>query len=506
MIKKIFIENLILIQKCEITFGPHLNILTGETGSGKSVLLTALRLIAGDRADLDLIGKWGEQTIIEAQINGHCIRREIHRNGKNPCFIDSHLTTLSFLKQFIGTKIEIVDQNSSHTLSSSDQQRKKFDLYAQASLEVAQFADSFQEEERLRDKFRELQEQKNNREQELDWAETSLSLIREIDWKEGEEECLNAEHEKLVHIQELTSSVEQIASQIAENPFLKQIAHQLQQTVRFDPKLQPTASSLKNCSLELEEIEHHLRSYIDRLEADPAKLATIEARLAAIESLKKRFGPTQADVEKKRLMFQNLLFSQSEISDKIVSLRTQLEELKEKNFLLAKIISDKRAKAKASFSKSVLDELRTLNLPHAQFQVTLEKKNLTATGNEAIQFLFSANPGHPPLPLEECASGGEQSRLLLAIQSTLAEKDNTECLIFDEIDSNIGGYTASIVGEKLQKLASHRQVICVTHFVQVARFAMNHFLVCKRNASTEIIHLTQEKREMEYNRMQGKLK
>ena len=263
------------------------------------------------------------------------------------------------------------------------------------------------------------------------------------------------------------------------------------------------ASMLKNAALEVDDAEKQIRSYLDRLEADPSRFTFLESRLAAIDSLKKRFGPTHADVEKKRLHFQNLIDSQSEVGDEINSLSSQLAEVEEKNRLLAKRLSEKRKNAAPRFAQAALTELKALNLPHAKFEVRLEEKPISASGCESVRFFFSANQGHELAPLEDCASGGEQSRLLFAIQSILAEKQQTGCLILDEIDSNIGGYTASIVGEKLKQLASHRQVICVTHFPQVARHAIDHFSVSKKAASIEINHLSPEQREKEYLRMQG---
>jgi DNA repair protein RecN (Recombination protein N) len=274
-----------------------------------------------------------------------------------------------------------------------------------------------------------------------------------------------------------------------ELPAIKQNLANLEHCVRFDPQLTPVAQSMKSALLELEEIGRTLRSYADRIEADPKRLIDVEKRLAAIESLKRRFGP---DIEGQKKKLQEK--TEQNLDIQIESKQMNLAALKKKNLSLAEEIYKKRKAAADPFANQVLTELKSLNIPHAKFEITNE-----------FRFLFSANPGLAPIFLEQCASGGELSRLLLAIKTVLAE--GTRCLVFDEIDSNVGGQTAAILGEKLKRLAEKRQVICVTHFVQVAKCAREHFLVTKiekeGNAFTIIQKINEKEREKEYDRMMG---
>lgn len=523
MLLNLKIQNLILVQKAEISFGKGLNILTGETGSGKSAILTAIRLISGARSDSDWIGKHGDLSIVEACVSGLAlpseispgedpsfvlIRREIHRSGKSRCFINDHLIPLFVLKQTVGSFIEMIDQSSSHSLAIPEEQRLLFDTFIQILDEVQAFQISYQEEKTLGQKLEETIKEQETRSRNLDWAKEDLDLIEEVNWKEGEEEELASEHQILTHAQEIREKLESAMEIIEKNP-LKRAASIIEHCARFDPELNTSAASLKNGSLEMEECARFLHSYLNKIESDPLRLNNIESRISSIEQLKRRFGKTAADVEKKRKELIDRIDRLSHLDEEQTDLQSSLEILRKKNMALANSLTDKRLQSAPLFAESIVSELTALNLPHARFILDISHKSMGPSGCDEVRFLFSANPGHPPLAIEECASGGELSRLLLAIKTVIAEKEQKNCLIFDEIDSNVGGQTASILGEKLRKIAAHSQVICITHFVQVAQSASHHFLVSKAQesglATTKIVKLKEEERETEYQRMLGKI-
>ncbi len=488
------IQNLILIEKADIAFGPGLNILTGETGSGKSAVLSAIRLISGERADSGCIRKGADFAVVEAVLEGPTfIRREIYRSGKNRCFIDDAQVSLSALRELVD--IEMVDQSNSHAIL--DSQKKMLDTNACLLSDVAAYEASYAEEKAMDSELQILLQTPKDR--ELEWAEKDLNLIEEVNWKLGEEEKLAEEHHFLTHAQELAEKMSAIAFTLTEGtevPTLKRVLSSLESCLRFDPKLPPLAQSLKSALLEIEEAGRAIQSYTDKLEADPARLTAVETRIGAIESLKRRFG-SNIDEQKGKLLAS--IDRLTNLDAQIESLRSTLQTLREKNQKWAQAITQKRQKAAPRFSTQVLEELRSLNIPHAKFEIAV------GDSYNDVRFLFTANPGLPAIPLEECASGGEQSRLLLAIKSILS--DGSSCLVFDEIDSNVGGQTAAILGQKLKQLAEKRQVICVTHFVQVAKCAMEHFLVSKSTknecAYTSVIKLSETEREIEYSRMLG---
>lgn len=487
--KRLKIQNLILIDQAEICFGPGLNILTGETGSGKSAVLSAIRLIAGERADASLVKKGAEMAIVEAEFGGTgLIRREIYRSGKNRCFIDDAQVSLSSLKEAV--QIEMVDQNS----TILNQERKLLDLFAGISFEVADFEKSLQEEKEINQKLQELLQVPKER--ELEWAKKDLQLIEEIDLQEGEEEKLNEEHNFLTHAQELASKISAVSFALTESseiPNLKRALNTLEPCVKIDPKLRAVADSMRGALLELDEAGRFIQRYEALLETDPSRLERLEKRLGAIVSLKRRFG---SDLKEQKEKLCSTIESLLMVDEQIEILQKALKEIQSKNQIWEKSITKKREAAAPLMADQVLNELKSLNIPSAQFEIAVLPK---------IAFLFSANAGHPPVPIEECASGGELSRLLLAIKTILADGKST--LVFDEIDSNVGGQTASVLGEKLKKLAGQRQVICVTHFVQVAKCALDHFLVLKESTGestfTRVRKLEAKEREIEYNRMLG---
>jgi DNA repair protein RecN (Recombination protein N) len=525
LISHLKLQDLILIEKADIEFGDGLNIFTGETGSGKSAILTAIRLIAGERADSEWIRSGASIGIAEAKLRAFpkelcseidlpplgdslTIRREIHRSGKSRCFIEDCLVNASLLRSVMRPFLEMVDQGSSHELSSPEKQREILDLYGGLEQETKMLEEAFTEMTLTKKESESAASLGLNRARDLEWAEASLKEIEEVNWQKEEEESLTQAHLFLTHTQELTEKMAGALDGLSNlMPHIRRIAHTLEGAVPLDLQLGPSAGTLKTAALELNEAEHFLRSYVSRLEADPRRLAAIESRIGAIEHLKRSYGPTWEEVQKKKAQFTAEIDRLSSLDDLWAALALKLEKLEKETFAAAKRLSEKRQIAAKKLSHAVSNELKCLNLPHAEFEIEIATKPLSSNGIDEIRFLFAANPGVAPLPLEKTASGGEISRLLFATKVVLAEKDSVQCLIFDEIDSNVGGQTAAVLGEKLKKLSKTRQVICVTHFVQVARFAMHHFAVAKQErtdrAATFVKKLEPHQREQEFARMVG---
>ncbi len=527
MIERLFIQNLILLEKAEIHFGEGLHIITGETGAGKSALLAAIRLLLGAKSDVQLIRQDALSAVVEADLtiagsldwlqeegvelpasSSISVRREIHRSGKNRCFFEEQQVNLSVLKKIVSQMIELVDQGSSASLSMPDTQRKWLDAFGRCSQRVLDFSQNFKKEKHLEESLQLWMQELFKADNQQKILEEDLRMIELVNLEENEEEKLAQEHNILTNAQELllaaTESVDLLSDSGEPLIFLlKKSAHSLDQLVRFDARLVEPASMIKRAALELEDAVFFLRSYMDGLDANPQRLSAIEERLSLIEKLKKRFGHFSKISHAKETLKEKLDHL-SQLDAKISTARRELEEVRGENQRGAVQISALRKEAASLLAKAVTSELQSLNLPHANFAVQVEAKPIGAHGADEICFLFSANPGYPPLPLQDCASGGELSRVFLAIKTHLAEKDQNTCLIFDEIDSNVGGQTAAILGEKLQALSQKRQVICVTHFVQVARFAAHHFLVSKKDALTSIKKLSPAEQEEEFNRMLGK--
>ncbi len=407
--------------------------------------------------------------------------------------------------------LEMVDQSSSGELCLPEKQRKILDTYAGLEKESAMISDAFMEMSAVKKELESAIASEMNRSRDLEWAESSLREIEEANWhKKEEEESLNQSHLFLTHTQELTEKIAGATEGLSSlAPHIRHLAHLLDRAAMLDSPLRPCAETIKTAALELDEAEHFLRSYVSRLEADPGRLALIESRIAAIETLKRRFGPSWEDVQKNKAKFAVEIDRFASLDEKRMVLSDQLKQLEEETAAAAKRLSEKRQIAAKMLKQAVEDELKCLNLPHAKFELQITPKLLSSNGIDEIHFLFTANPGLNPLPLEQCASGGELSRLFFAIKVVLSEKESVHCLIFDEIDSNVGGQTAAVLGQKLKDLSKKRQVLCVTHFVQVARFATHHFTVAKREqdgrAATFVEKLEFHQREREYARMIGYL-
>lgn len=523
MLIRLKIQNLILIESADIAFGNGLNIITGETGSGKSAILTAIRLISGERSDSQLIGKNGDLAVVEATLSGCLlpeeilqsesndplvVRREIHKNGKSRCFVSDNLVSLTLLRQIIGSSIELIDQSSSTILCSQDEQRRLLDTFGGILEEVKHLEISFSEQRQIESRIEEINQASETRERDLRWAEEDLSFIEEVGWKKEEDENLTQQHAKLTHSQEILRKANE-TYEILDNHPLKKAAILLEGAARIDQQLSPLLSQLKSAILEVDEVQNTLNSYISRLETNPMQLKTIEDRLASIEQIKRRFGKTFELVEEKRTELQKRIDKLHHLEEEKQHLQQELQQKVLKNENQAKILSQKRKETALLLSSKSLKELQSLNLPNAQFNISISQTPLKSHGSDAICFLFSANAGHSPSPIEECASGGELSRLLLSLKTTLSDKENTRCLVFDEIDSNVGGNTASILGEKLKKISEKKQVICVTHFVQVAKCASTHFVVTKQQEKlrtfTKIATLAESEKRREYQRMMGEI-
>jgi DNA repair protein RecN (Recombination protein N) len=493
-LKSLKIQNLILIEKAEIHFSQALNILTGETGSGKSAILSAIRLIAGERADASMIRTGAEFAIVEATLEGPTfIRREIHRSGKNRCFIDDAQVPLAQLKEAVN--IELIDQGSVYKFFTD--LTKMLDSYASIEDEVKRLNGSILEAKSLQEKLEKLGQ--IPKERELEWAQKDLEMIEEINWSPDLDENLQKEHHLLIHASEMADKIGKVTYLLREDqtlPHLKKGLSHLESCVRVDASLEEMAQMMKSALLELEEVGRFIESYADKLESNPTRLEQVEKQMGTLTSIKRRFGPDLGSIKKQLQEKINHLFS---LDDEILSLKEQLLTLADKNQKLMTFITAQRKKAASPLRDAILSELQGLNLPHARLEISLGE----AFGD--LQFLFSANPGVELTPVQMCASGGELSRLLLAMKTVLSSDSKT--LVFDEIDSNVGGQTATVLGQKLMHLAKKQQVICVTHFVQVAKCAMAHFLVSKSanhgSSYTEVKKLSEKEKEIEYDRMLG---
>ncbi len=530
MIKSLFLKDIFLFDKQEIEFDENLNIITGETGSGKSNILKSLLLLLGAKADTKIIKKNKDKAILEGlfSINSKIstilkkedididqdellIRREIFKNGKNRIFINDNLINVAILKKLSPYLLEIVSQNSNQDLVSKSYQLKLLDLFSNLKNEVASFSQDFTNLKTLEKKLEELKSQKQKSEKKKIFIQEEIDEIEKANLQENEEEEITKEHSLLVNSHDILEKINHIYSSLIDSnnpiiPTLKTYENDFLKLSNIDNNFSESLNLLKNANIELEEVSHFLMQYKSKIEPNPERLQQIEERLSEIYTIKKKYGNTYKDIHDHMTIKKTELDDIENIDEKIEKLSHEIKNLSQKVKDQSLYISKTRHLKSKSFEDTVVQLLKELNMSSAKFKIEIQQTETTSTGIDSIEFLFSANIGQKLHPLKSIASGGELSRLMLAVKTTLSNKDRL-CIIFDEIDSNVGGESAAIIGNKLKELAKVRQIILVTHFVQVAKKADTHFLISKlenNNLTTSYVKkLNKEEKQAEFNRMIG---
>lgn len=534
MLKQLHISNIILVESAQIEFGQNLNVLSGETGSGKSAILNGLSLITGERADTGMIRKGCEKGAVEAIFDvdrlprllhlleesgiDHSdgaeliMRREISQSGKSRAFVNNQAVQLSLMKQIGEQLLSIVGQHANQWLLSTDKHREVVDLFGNLRAHVRSFSESWNEELALQKELESLKNNEAKRLREIEVCRMELEELEEANLKEGEDEELFASYTLLAHAEERAKVASEISQSLSGErgavlPLLNRQKSIFEQLTRIDPNLQETAKAYENALLELQEVSYTLRNYISRVEHNPQRLHDVNQRLTLITKLKKKYGTTLSEIEAYKLSLVEKLKELESADDRIKELEEKVEHIRKVNHDLCAHLSNMRKQAAKEFEETITRELRSLNMPKVEFQVEITQQKRNARGDDALEFYLVPNVGEHRVPIRDCASGGELSRIMLAIQTLLSGLEETPTVVFDEIDSNIGGETATIVGEKLRQIGNDHQVLCITHFPQVACQATHHFQIAKIEEEgrtfTRVVLLDSHKREQELARMRG---
>jgi DNA repair protein RecN (Recombination protein N) len=539
------VENYAVIDSVVVPFGAGLNLLTGETGAGKSILIDALSLLLGEKASSDIVRHGTEKAVVSAvfeaasepvakvlEANGIdgdetqiIVRREIAANGKSRVFINNQPATVAVLKQLAPHLAVIHAQNES--VLAFDPPARLALLDSAAALEPEPVAQAYQSWLDVRQRIGELERDEQDRLRMLDLWNFQAKEIESARPEPGEDQKLEAEKRVLANAERLFQAAmagydalyEGTASAISS---LRAAMKQIEELARFDPKFQQSLGELDSARITVEDLAETLRDYAHGIDASPERLAEVEDRLAALDRLRRKYGKSIDDV----LVYGEEIrskISQMENKDQLLhELKRELAAKASGYLDLARGLSRKRFAAARKLEKTVEAEINDLAMK-ARFQIEVsgsdEEEYWTGTGFDLVRYLISANPGEPLGPVEEIASGGELSRVMLALKASVEAsavapagngrkgKDQTRqrSLVFDEIDSGIGGRAAEAVGRKLKELAHSKQVLCVTHLPQIASFADQHFLIEKREsagrAQTRIRQLAAEERKQEIARM-----
>ena len=519
MLAQITITDFAIIDSLSVSFSGGLNILSGETGAGKSIIINAVNLILGGRASPDLIRTGADRALVEAlfhvpaesplsksldnldiPFNGEVlIKRTISKEGKSRVWINGSLGTLQMLSKLGPNLISVSGQNEHQLLLRPDNHLFILDDFGGLTKERIKLNELYRDYYALKEKAERLRANLKEEEERRELSQFQIKEIEEAKLVPGEGSKLEAEKSRLMHAERLMDIVFRSYQALYEKEesvlsILSLLGKDMDKGVDIDPHLDQYKKQLESAQLQLEDLALELRDFYSKLKLDPKRLEEVEERLQLIRRLKKKYGPSIESILSFREELSQREYRLTQKKEELKRLEAQLEEKKEGLLTLATGLSLKRHEIADTFRKKVEEELDLLGMPGTRFRVKFGSNRsggdiisadmldstLTADGVDVLEFMMSPNVGEDLRPLARIASGGELSRIMLALKTILARFGLVETLVFDEIDSGIGGATAAIVGDKLRSLAAYHQILCITHLPQLASCGETHFLVEKR--------------------------
>ncbi|MCH5169826.1 MAG: DNA repair protein RecN [Oscillospiraceae bacterium] len=535
MLQNLKINNIAIIKEAVIDFNNGLNVLTGETGAGKSIIIDAINAVLGERTSRELIrtgSDFAEVSALFSDINSSVksalleigitpeedetllILRKIFADGKNICKINGQSVTVSMLKRIGRTLINIHGQLDNQNLLNEDYHIFYIDSFAQNDDIKSEYQLAFNDFKEAERKYKSFIENESEKARKIDILTYQTEEIEAADIKVGEYSDLIKRRNFLQNAESLlelvSSALSSLDGQDGENGAVSQVsfaASSLQKAIDYDDSLKTVSETLTDISYSLSDCISTLNDFLFSADVDPRELDDIEERLSLLESIFKKYGETEEDVLK---YFENAQKELEEItfSDQI---KEKLKAVADEKRIIMQNAADKLSEARKSasiqFAEKVAEELAFLEMPSIVFKIVQNKVECTENGQDEIYFLISANVGEEPKALSKIASGGELSRIMLAIKNVLASNDEIQTLIFDEIDTGVSGRTAQKIGIKLKEVSFDRQVLCVTHLAQIAAFANSHYLISKSERDnktfTDVKHIEYGERVSELSRIIG---
>jgi DNA repair protein RecN (Recombination protein N) len=509
------LENYAVIDHLAVEFAPGLNLLTGETGAGKSILIDALALLMGEKASPEVVRFGAERAVVSAvfEVEGGSekrvaniledngidsaeenliLRREISAKGR--AFVNNQPATVSLLRQLAPHLASIHAQNQSLVSLDREVRRALLDRFAATPLEPV--AEAFTEWKEIKRRMQELEHGEQDRLRLLDLWTFQRREIEAAKLQPGEDACLEAEKRVLANAEKIYTAAMRAFDLLYEGPAstsasLRSAQRHLEELIRYEPKFQEALAALESARISVEDVGATLRDYAGGIESSPEHLAEIEDRLASLDRLKRKYGPGLEDVIRLGAEVTQKLSELENRDDILRALGTQLAVAAEAYLQVARAVSSKRYQAAKKLEQLVEAEINQLSM-NSQFRIEItgtdDLANWSETGFDRVEYMISTNPGEPMHPLDQIASGGELSRVMLALKATVEAGSGRRTsgpqrtLIFDEIDTGIGGRAADAVGKKLKSLSRTSQVLCVTHLPQIATFADHHYVIEKKPA------------------------
>jgi len=498
MLAELSIDNLVLIAEARLEFSAGLNVITGETGAGKTLLAQAIGLLMGQRGGEELVRAGAPRALVQAVFESGAeslaVARELPRGGRSRAHMDGLLSSAAAVEEALRQRLAFYGRLEHTRLLQLERQLDLLDGASPAELEPLQLAysESYEHARVLARELGELQGAGRDRERELDMLRFQVDEIEAAKVLPGEDERLAQDRERQRHAGKLLERVGGALALLAgesETAALDgvRVAQRLVgEAATLDEALLPAAERLDGLAAELDDLAGLLRAYLDDLDVDPGRRDALELRFDRLKGLMRKYGGSADEVLAYAECSRHRLLALEEFEAGEERLAAGVAVAQAAAVAAARSLGAARARLAPQVAARVEEELRGLAMPHATFAVSVTSRgdgwdSLGVRGADEVEFLFSANPGVPPRPLRETASGGELSRAMLAIRGIVTLGDDVETLIFDEVDTGIGGVTATALGERLTRLAERRQVLCITHLPQVAAFADRQFAIVKES-------------------------
>ena len=504
MLRLLHIENIAVIEQAEIAFDRGFNVLTGETGAGKSIVIDAISAILGERTYRDVIRTGADRAFVSAVFDGVpdlpwfaenrveydpselLVQREVYADGKNVCRVNGRPVTVAILKKLGGQLVNIHGQHDSQQLFDETKHLSYLDLFARNEAERTAYAACYERVLSLRRERERLTLDEGEKLRRVEALQYQLEEIGRAALQPGEDEQLENRRKLLQNAEKLSEALAAAAMALSGGEdasgavdLVGEADHALARIARYDEGLAALGDRLSNLQYELEDVAGELRDHLDQMAYSGEELEQIESRLDVIHRLKRKYGGSVEEIlqyaEKAQRELDEITFSEERLAQLEKELAAVTAEAKAAGLLLRAT----RQTAARAMETRLSQELAALDMPRAQFVCQLEETDLTPDGLDSLRFLMTANVGEALKPLSKVASGGELARIMLAIKNVLAEQDRVGTLIFDEVDAGVSGRAAQKVAEKLRAVSKNKQVLCVTHLPQIAAAADVHLLIAK---------------------------
>ena len=533
MLNLLRVSGFALIDEVEVPLGPGLTVITGETGAGKSILVEALGLLRGGRASAEMIRAGGEEARVEAVFelpagwevrerllaegrsveDGLVVRRAVARSGRGRIHLGGSLASAADLAASVGKLVDITSQHDQHLLTDADSQLAIVDAFAGNGAALAEVREAYQTLSDARAELARFDADARARAEREDLLRFQLSELEQADMQPGEDDALRAERERTKGAEKFLAACtrgEEVlySSDDAVSGRIAGVAREIATLAQLDPALLPVVETLRSAQAQVEDSAGELGRYASSIRFDPERLTEIEERLFLIGRLIRKHGGSVETAIERREAISRELAALGSFEEGLAARKATAEAAMKRMKILCEQISEQRRKAARVLGRRMDETLRDLGLAGARVPIAVEDREEPGpSGKDRVRFLFAPNRGEEPRPLDRIASGGELSRVMLAVKQALAKDDEALTYVFDEVDSGVGGGTAEVIGRMLKSTAAHRQVLVVTHLPQIAAFADHHIKVTKETSkgrtTIHVAVLAGAERSVEIARMLG---